>query len=43
MNGVARGHEPPPVLVMIVAGPVEVRTTVRVDTREVGVAVRIDP
>lgn len=43
MNGVARGNEPPPIHVMIIVGPVEVRTTVRVDIREIDVAVRIDP
>ena len=46
MNVIAggrRGHEPEPVLIEIVASPVEVRLTVRIHVREVGVAIRIDP
>ena len=43
MNAVARLDEPPPVIVEVVVGPVEVRVAVRVDVWEVGVAVRIHP
>ena len=46
MNVIAGGggkHEPEPILIEIVVSPVEVRLTVRVHVREVGVAIRIDP
>ena len=36
-------HEPPPVVVVIVVGPVEVRVAVLVDVREVAVAVGVLP
>jgi len=42
MNVVA-GSEPPPVLVEVVVGPVEVRVAVRVHVRKVGVVMRVDP
>lgn len=43
MNVVAGGNEPAPVVVEIVVSPVEVRLAIRVDIREVDVAVRINP
>ena len=43
MNVSCSLDQPPPVLVVIVVGPVEVRVAVLVDVREVAVAVRVLP
>ena len=43
MSVVADLHQPAPIVVEVVVSPVEVRAAIRVDVREVGVAVRIHP